>query len=138
MRAKVSFIVAVYNVADYIEQCARSLFEQTLEDIEIVFVNDCSPDDSEEIIRRTLEEYPHRKGQVKILTHEKNEQIMATRKDGLSASTGEYVHFIDGDDYVEPQTAELMYGKAVETDADVVVCNIYWYRQNGVGIVTKI
>lgn len=61
MRAKVSFIVAVYNVAEYIEQCARSLFEQTLEDIEILFVNDASHDDSEEIIRRTAEEYPHRK-----------------------------------------------------------------------------
>ena len=136
MGVKVTFIVAVYNDAKYIEQCARSLFEQTLEEIEVVFVNDCSPDDSEEVIRRTLEEYPHRKGQVKILTHEKNEQIMATRKDGVAASTGEYVHFIDGDDYVEPQTAELMYAKAVETDADVVLCDIYWYKQNGVSIIT--
>ena len=108
MGVKVTFIVAVYNDAKYIEQCARSLFEQTLEEIEVVFVNDCSPDDSEEIIRQTLEEYPHRKGQVKILTHEKNEQIIPIRKDGLSASSGKYVHFINGDDYVEPRTAELM------------------------------
>jgi len=136
MGIKVSFIVAVYNDSKYIEQCARSLLDQTLEDIEVVFVNDCSPDNSEEIIRRTLEEYPHRKERVKILTHEKNEQIMGTRKDGLFASAGEYVHFIDGDDYVEPQMAELMYGKAVETNADVVVCDIYWYKQNGVRIVT--
>ncbi|MBR3412768.1 MAG: glycosyltransferase family 2 protein [Bacteroidales bacterium] len=136
MRAKVSYIVAVYNVAEYIEQCARSLFEQTLEDIEIVFVNDCSPDDSEEIIRRTLEEYPHRKGQVKILTHEKNKRIVETRKDGLSAASGEYINFIDGDDYVEPQMAELMYGKAVEKDADIVVCDIFWYERNSMRVVS--
>ena len=100
-----------------------------MEDIEVVFVNNCSPDDSEEIICQTLEEYPHRKGQVKILTYEKNEQIIPIRKDGLSASSGEYVHFINGDDYVEPRTAELMYGKAVETNENVVVCDIYWYKQ---------
>ena len=136
MMPKVSYIVAVYNVADYIEQCARSLFEQTLEDIEIIFVNDASSDGCGEIIRRTLEEYPHRKGQVKILTHEKNEQIMATRKDGLSAASGEYINFIDGDDYVEPRMAELMYGKAVEKDADIVVCDIFWYERNSMRVVS--
>ena len=136
MGVKVTYIVAVYNDAKYIEQCARSLFEQTLEDIEVVFVNDCSPDDSEEIIRRTLEEYPHRKGQVKILTHEKNKGIVETREDGLSAATGNYINFIDGDDYVEPRMAELMYGKAVEKDADIVGCDIFWYERNSMRVVT--
>ena len=136
MMPKVSYIVAVYNVADYIEQCARSLFEQTLEDIEIIFVNDASSDGCGEIIRRTLEEYPHRKGQVKILTHEKNKGIVETRKDGLSAASGEYINFIDGDDYVEPRMAELMYGKAVEKDADIVVCDIFWYERNSMRVVS--
>ena len=136
MMPKVSYIVAVYNVADYIEQCARSLFEQTLEDIEIIFVNDASSDGCGEIIRRTLEEYPHRKGQVKILTHEKNKGIVETRKDGLSAACGEYINFIDGDDYVEPRMAELMYGKAVEKDADIVVCDIFWYERNSMRVVS--
>lgn len=134
MGIKVSYIVAVYKVAEYIEQCARSLFEQTLEDIEIIFVNDASPDDSEEIIRRTMEEYPQRKGQVKIVTHEKNRQIMDTRKDGLAVAEGEYVIFLDGDDYVEPRMAELMYDKAVEVDADMVVCEIYWYGYGGMSV----
>lgn len=136
MSIRVSFVVAIYNVAPYIEKCVRSLYEQTLEDIEIVLVDDCSPDNSIEIAMRTLEEYPSRKSQVKVLRHEKNKGIMDTRKDGLTAATGEYVHFIDGDDYVESQMAELMYGKAEETDADVVVCNFFWYRQNGVRIVS--
>ena len=62
MSIKISYIVAVYNVADYIEHCARSLFEQTLEDIEIIFVDDASKDNSVAIIRRTLEDYPQMQG----------------------------------------------------------------------------
>ena len=100
-----------------------------MEDIEVVFVIDGTSDDCEKVIRCTLEEYPQKKTQVKILTYEKNEQIITIRKDGLSALSGEYVHFINGDDYVEPRTAELMYGKAVETNENVVVCDIYWYKQ---------
>ena len=80
MGTKVSYIVAVYNVGEYIERCARSLFEQSLEDLEIVFVNDASTDNSEAIIRKTLEDYPHRKGQVKILTHKTNKGIRDTRR----------------------------------------------------------
>lgn len=70
MTPKVSFLVAVYNVADYIEKCARSLFEQTLEDIEIVFCDDASTDQSLELIKRTLEDYPSRQQQVKFMCHE--------------------------------------------------------------------
>ena len=72
MSPKVSFVVAIYNVAQYIEQCVRSLYEQKLENIEIVLVDDCSPDNSLEIALRVLDEYPHRKPQVKVVRHEKN------------------------------------------------------------------
>ena len=123
MSAKVSFIVSVYNLEKYIEECAQSLFEQTMEDIEIVFVNDASTDSSEAIIRHTLENYSERKEQVKIVTHEKNTGIAETRKDGFYAATGEYFIFMDGDDYVETRMGELMYAKAVETGADMVVCD---------------
>lgn len=138
MSPKVSFVVAIYNVAQYIEQCVRSLYEQTLEDIEIVLVDDCSPDNSLEIALRVLDEYPHRKPQVKVMRHEKNLMNGRTRHDGLNASIGQYVHFIDGDDYVDPQMAELMYSKAVEEDADVVVCDYYWYKLNGAELVTLV
>ena len=63
----VTVIVPVYNVAPYIERCARSLFEQSLESFEILFVDDCSPDDSVEIIKRTLADYPHRVAQTRII-----------------------------------------------------------------------
>ena len=126
MSAKVSFIVAMYNVAEYIEQCARSLFEQTEKDLEFIFVDDASPDNCTEIVRRVMGEYPERVPQVKIVRHEQNKKIIETRRDGLTAATGEYVTFIDGDDYVEPRHAELMYAKAVQSDADCVICDFFY------------
>jgi len=137
MSPKVSYIVIVYNGERYAEKCARSLFEQTLEDIEIVFVNDASTDNSEAVIRRTLEEYPHRKNRVRFVEHEQNIGIAETRKDGFYAATGEFVNFIDGDDYVEPQMAEMMYNKAVETGADLVVCDYLWEHQTRGRIISQ-
>ncbi len=138
MGAKVSYIVAVYNVGEYIERCARSLFEQSLEDLEIVFVNDASTDNSEAIIRKSLEDYPQRKGQMKILTHKTNMGLVETRKDGFYTATGEFVIFIDGDDYVEPQMAEQMYAKAAETGADLIVCDYVRHLELYEGVETQV
>lgn len=124
---KVSFIVAVYNVEEYIGQCVRSLFGQTLEDIEVVIVDDCSPDKSMEIIGRVVDEFPHRKDQLKIVRHERNQGQQAGRKSGVAAATGEYVIYIDGDDWVETCMAEKMYDKAKEEGADMVLCGFWWY-----------
>lgn len=128
---KVTIAVAVYKVEDYIEECARSLFEQTLDDLEIIFVDDASPDKSVSIIEQTLTEYPNRQGQVQIIRHEQNKGISVTRKDGLDAAHGEYFTYVDSDDWTEPNYAELLYARAKETDADVVVCNFYLHRPNG-------
>ena len=122
---KVSFVVAIYNVSDYVERCVRSLYGQTLEDIEIVLVDDCTPDDSIGIALRALEDYPKRKNQVKVIHHEHNMNLPQTRWDGIEAATGEYIILIDGDDYVDERMAEMLYDKAVETDADMVVCD-HW------------
>ena len=67
----VSILVPIYNVSKYIEQCAVSLFEQTYDNIEYVFVDDCSPDDSIALLKKVMERYPKRKDQVKIVAHEK-------------------------------------------------------------------
>ena len=122
---KVSFVVAVYNVSDYVEQCVRSLYEQTLQDIEIVLVDDCTPDDSIAIALRALEDYPQRKEQVSVVHHDINKDLPQTRWDGILAATGEYIILIDGDDYVDVRMAEMLYDKAVEKDADMVVCD-HW------------
>lgn len=125
MIPKISYVVAVYNVSDYIEDCIRSLCMQTLKDIEIVIVDDCTPDDSIEKAKAVIEGFPERKSQVKYVHHKKNQGLGFVRRDGFNASTGEYVNFIDGDDYVDPRMAELMYEKAQQTGADQVICDYY-------------
>ena len=97
---KVSILVPVYGVEKYIERCARSLFEQTYEDLEYIFVDDCSPDNSIEILKNTLENYPKRKEQVKIIHHDKNQGLSGARNTALSHATGDYVIFVDSDDEV--------------------------------------
>lgn len=130
MSPKVSIIVPFFNVAEFVEQCARSLFEQTLQDIEIIFVNDCTPDNSEELILNTLEQYPHRKSQVKILRHSQNKGLPQARKTGCLAAQGEYVLNVDSDDFVEPTMAESMYDKVSREDADIAICDYYFHENH--------
>lgn len=120
---KVSIIIPVYGVEKYIERCARSLFEQTLDDIEYLFIDDCTPDKSVEILKRVLEEYPHRKSQVVIHRMEQNTGQAKVREWGMRNATGEYVIHCDSDDWVDIHMYEEMYDKAVEENADVVVCD---------------
>ena len=120
---KVSVIIPVYGVKKYIERCARSLFEQTLDDIEYIFVDDSTPDNSISILRKVLSEYPNREKQVKILRHEKNKGLAQARQTGLKIASGEYIAHCDSDDWVDVHMYEGMYNKAIEEDADVVVCD---------------
>lgn len=120
---KISIIVPVYGVEKYIERCARSLFEQTLDDIEYLFIDDCTPDKSVEILKRVLEEYPHRKSQVVIHRMEQNSGQAKVREWGMRNARGEYVIHCDSDDWVDVHMYEEMYNKAIEEDADVVVCD---------------
>ena len=125
MTYKVSVIIPVFNVRNFIERCARSLFEQTLEDIEYIFVDDASPDDSIAILKACLERYPERKEQVTILRHEENKGLTAARNTGLEYATGEYIAHCDSDDYVDQNMYQSLYDKASETNADLVFCDFY-------------
>lgn len=120
---KVSVIVPVYNVEHYIECCARSLFEQTLDDIEYIFVNDCTPDRSMEILSRILVDYPYRKEQVRIIEMPLNSGQAEVRKVGINAATGDYIINCDSDDWVEKTYFSELYGRALETKAAIVVNN---------------
>lgn len=122
---KVSIIVPVYKAERYIEECARSLFGQTLDDLEFVFVDDCSPDKSVEVLERILDEYPERKKHTKVIRHGINQGVSQTRQDGVNIATGEYIIHCDPDDWVELDMYERMYTKAIECGADIVGCN-YW------------
>ncbi len=125
---KVSVIIPVYGVEKYIERCARSLFGQTLDSLEYIFVNDYTPDRSMEILHKILEEYPHRREQVKIINMPVNSKQAAARTAGMKAATGLYQIHCDPDDWVELDAYRAMYEKAVETGADVVVCGYTIYR----------
>ena len=128
---KVSVIIPVYGVEKYIERCARSLFEQTLEDIEYIFVDDCTPDRSIEILKGVLNEYPHRIPQTRILRMERNSGQGAVRKRGMLAATGDYMIHCDSDDWVEPDIYEKLLSTALSTNADITVCNFWEDRPNG-------
>lgn len=119
----VSVIIPIYNVEKYIERCVRSLMEQTLNDIEYIFVNDCTPDRSIEILQRTIAEYPQRKKYIQILTHDRNRGSACARNNGVKAATGEYIIHCDSDDWVEKDMYEKMYQEAVSQNADIVVCD---------------
>jgi glycosyltransferase involved in cell wall biosynthesis len=88
---KVSILVPVYGVENYIERCARSLFEQTYENIEFVFVDDCSPDNSIQELEKIIKNYPNRKGQIKIIHHEKNIGLSGARHTAINNATGDFV-----------------------------------------------
>ena len=122
--SKISVIIPVYNVGKYIERCARSLFEQTLDDIEYLFIDDCSQDNSIEILCQVLKEYGKRNGQVIIHRMERNSGQAAVREWGIRNAKGEYIIQCDSDDWVEIDLYEKMYKLAKKNNIDVVVCDI--------------
>lgn len=120
---KVSVIVPVYNVGRFIERCARSLMEQTLQDVEYIFVDDAATDDSMKVLVSVLNEYSNRN--IRILEHSENKGLPAARNTGLSVATGEYVFHCDSDDFVELNMLEVLYKKANDAGADIVWCD--WF-----------
>ena len=119
---KVSVIVPFYNVEGYIEKCLDTLVNQTLEDIEIILVNDGSKDNSILIAKKFLENYPK-----KIVYLEKeNGGLSDARNFGIPYAKGEYIAFLDSDDYVEKNMYEEMYALAKKENSDMVQCNFYW------------
>lgn len=123
---KVSVIIPVYGVEKFIERCARSLFEQTLDCIEYIFVDDCSPDKSIEILERVADEYRSRLVEeqklVRIERMSKNSGLPAVRKYGIQFCTAEYIIHCDSDDWVEMDMYRIMYEEAKRNDADIVMC----------------
>ena len=122
-KPQISIIITVYNCENYIEKCARSLFEQTLENIEFIFVNDATPDNTIEVLEATIEDYPTRKPHIKIINLEKNRGVSNARRVGIENSIGEYVIHCDSDDWVDSDMYERLYQKAKKTDADIIGCN---------------
>ena len=130
---KISIIVPVYNVEKYIDKCLRSLTEQTLQDIEIIIVNDGTQDKSEDIIEKYVKDNP-----TKIKYYKKeNGGLSSARNYGLKYVTGEYIAFLDSDDYVETNMYEEMYILAKKENAEMVECDFVWEWEYGKKILDK-
>lgn len=125
MRPKVSIIVPVYNTLKTLEKCVKSLLNQTLENIEIILVDDGSPDGAGELCDTYLFDK-----RIKVI-HKKNGGLSSARNAGIQIATGEYIGFVDSDDYVSEQMFEKMYFQVVVANADVGICAHYTVGSTG-------
>ena len=124
-RYKVSVIIPIYGVEKYIKRCAHSLFKQTLEDIEYIFVNDCTKDNSIKLLQEVINNYPQRKNNIKLIKTPRNNGLPQARKFGLSYATGDYIIHCDSDDWIEFDMYEVLYTKAIQDNLDIVTCDFY-------------
>ena len=124
---KVSVIVPVYNVEQYLEKCLDSLVNQTLKDIEIIVVNDGTPDNSQKIIDKYAKKYKNIKAYIK-----ENGGLSSARNFGIKKANGEYIAFVDSDDYVTKDMYQKMYQKAISGNFDMVVCDLNYVYDNKV------
>lgn len=137
MKPKVSVIITIYNREKYIEKCARSLFEQTLDKIEFVFIDDASKDESLAQLSKVIEDYPERRPFVKVISLAVNAGVANARNVGLANVSGEYVIHADSDDWVDADMYERLYQKAIESDADIVGCNICHEYSSGTSFLEQ-
>lgn len=126
----ISIIVPVYGVESYIEQCACSIFEQTYPEIEIIFVNDGTPDRSIIILKELIaNKYRNIESRIKIIDQE-NQGAPSARKRGLAEANGDYIFFIDSDDWIEPDAAEQIAYCAKQSNADLIYFGFFKEKKN--------
>ena len=131
-KIKVSIIIPVYNVADYLHRCLDSCVNQTLQEIEVIVVNDCSPDPRDgEIMREYEKKFPNK---VRCIWHKENLMQGGARNTGIRAACGEFLYFADSDDYLDLTLCEKMYNAIIAENADMAVCDTTRIEKN---IVTK-
>lgn len=123
---KVSILVPLYKVEDYIVRCARSLFEQNYESCEFIFVDDCSPDESVARLERILtDEYSHLIPRTRIIRHSRNRGVAEARNTALDCATGDFILFIDSDDWCDASLVSTLVRRQKENDADIVASDFY-------------
>ena len=125
IRKKISVIIPIYNAEKYLKQTLDSVRFQTYKNLEIVCVLDCPTDNSANIIRETAKE----DNRIKLVEHFQNMGLPAARNSGVENATGEYIHFIDSDDLINPDFYEIMINEAEKTDADVAACSVFYEKK---------
>lgn len=124
MQPKISVLVPFFNCEKYISRCVKSIAAQRFEGFDIVFINDCSTDNSRKVLDETLIQY--KELDYKILENAQNYGVAYCRNRLLEAAKGDYIIFFDADDWIEPDTLELMYERAIADNADVVVADFFY------------
>jgi len=132
----VSVVIPVYNAAPFIARCARSLFMQSFDDVEYIFVDDGCTDESIDILRQTLAQFPQLESRVRIIAHDTNRGSAMARSTGMHAATGDYIIQVDSDDYVLPHYLSSLVEVAQREQAQVTICNYYVVHNNVVKPVT--
>lgn len=120
MSVKVSIVVPIFNVESYLDKCLKSLVDQSLQEIEIICVNDSSPDNSDKIIKK----YAEADSRIIYIKNETNKKTAFCRNAGINAASGEFIGFVDGDDYVDLDFFEKLYNLAMENHADIAKGNV--------------
>ena len=119
-RALISVIVPVYKVEKYIHKCIESIINQTYDNLEIILIDDGSPDNCPKI----CDEYALRDNRIKVI-HQENKGLSSARNKGIELAKGEYIGFVDSDDYIEPSMFQDLYNAIVENNVDISICNFY-------------
>lgn len=125
MNNLISIIVPIYKVENYLERCIESILNQTYKDIEIILVDDGSPDKCGEI----CDNYAMRDNRIKVI-HKQNGGLSEARNFGIDIANGEYILFIDSDDFIDKNMCEFLINEAKENDSDIVMCNYYIVKEN--------
>ena len=128
---KVSILVPIYNAEKYIERCLDSIFSQTYPFIDFVFVDNCSSDNSIGILKKKIIQHHIQDDRVKLIIHDRNEGIAVSRNDCLNSATGDYILFVDSDDWIEPNMVELLVVSANRVHADIVGCDFIMENNEG-------
>lgn len=125
----ITIIVPVYNVEKYLTKCVNSILEQTYKNLEIILVDDGSPDKCPQI----CDEYAKKDNRIKVI-HKNNGGLSDARNKGLDMATGKYISFVDSDDYIDKKMIEKLYNNLLKNEADISICNIYKIYPNGTKI----
>lgn len=125
MNPKISVITPIFNVQTHIAKCVHSLLSQTLENVEYIFIDDASRDNSIGILKQVISNYAHRQADVKIIELRENVGVTAARELAYQACSGEYIIHCDSDDWIESTMLSDMYEHAIKNNADIVYCDFY-------------
>lgn len=121
MNPKISVIVPVYNVESYIKKCVDSIICQSYSNLEIILIDDGSPDNCPDICDRYLEKDPR----VKVV-HKQNGGLSDARNAGIGIATGDYISFVDSDDWIDKDYFEILYNLLIESESEISICNFKW------------